>query len=65
VGGTPASENSKLSLRPPKQDERAVLQLFVGWIAGERGLHAEALKTYAAVRQLPHLKAWGLLGQAL
>lgn len=43
---------------------RGALQLFAGWMAGERGLHSEALKQMKAVKQLPHLEAWALLGQA-
>src|SRR5436190_860350 len=46
------------------EDERASLQLFIGWLAGERGFHAEALKQMRAIKQLPQLKAWGLVGQA-
>lgn len=46
------------------EDERVSLQLFVGWIAGERGFHAEALKQMRALGQLPQLKAWALVGQA-
>ena len=46
------------------EDERASLQLFIGWLAGERGFHAEALKQLRALRHLPQLKAWALVGQA-
>jgi class 3 adenylate cyclase len=46
------------------EDQRAMLQLFVGWIAGERGFHAEALKQMRALRQLPRVEAWALVGQA-
>jgi class 3 adenylate cyclase len=46
------------------EEERVVLQFFVGWMAGERGFHAEALKQMRAVKQLPQLKAWSLVGQA-
>jgi len=46
------------------EDDRAALQLFVGWMLGERGFHAEALKQMRAVKHLPRLEAWGLVGQA-
>jgi len=50
--------------RTEDDQARGILQLFMGWMAGERGLHAEALKQMKAVKQLPHLEAWALLGQA-
>jgi len=58
-------EKLKLELdAADSETERASLQLFVGWIAGERGFHAEALKQLRAIKQLPQLKAWALVGQA-
>src|SRR6185369_17348545 len=46
------------------EEEMGELHLFVGWMAGERGLHKEALKQMRLVKQLQHLKAWGSVGQA-
>lgn len=58
-------EKLKAELERTQDDQaRGILQLFMGWMAGERGLHAEALKQMRAVKQLPHLEAWALLGQA-
>ncbi len=45
-------------------DERAALQLFVSGMAGESGLHAEALERFKAIEQLPTLAGWALVGQA-
>jgi tetratricopeptide (TPR) repeat protein len=45
-------------------DERAALQLCVGWMAGERGTYAEALAQCQAAEQHPAWTALALVGQA-
>src|SRR5262249_36745103 len=44
--------------------QRTTLQFFLGWMAGERGRHEEALTRFREVEQLPALTAWALVGQA-
>lgn len=43
---------------------RASLKFLLGWIAGERGAHAEALEHFQAAGQRPDLRGWALLGEA-
>lgn len=64
-GWDTGQEKLKAELEETQDSQaRGILQLYMGWMAGERGLHAEAIKQMKAVKQLPHLEAWALLGQA-
>jgi class 3 adenylate cyclase len=44
--------------------ERGILRLLGGWMASERGGHAEGVAEFAAATGSPGLEAWALLGQA-
>ena len=58
-------ERLKAELEATENEQtQAAFRFFVGWMAGERGLHAEALKQMRAVKRLPQLEAWALVGQA-
>jgi class 3 adenylate cyclase/uncharacterized protein HemY len=46
------------------EQSRAALSFLVGWLAGERGAHAEAQAQFQAVAQMPALAGWALVGQA-
>ena len=43
---------------------RAARELFLGWMAAERGSTDEALRHFATVGQMPSLLGWALAGQA-
>jgi class 3 adenylate cyclase/uncharacterized protein HemY len=43
---------------------KASLSLIVGWLAGERGDHAEAQAHFQSIAQFPALAGWALVGQA-
>lgn len=45
--------------------QRGLLQLYAGWLAGERGAHAEAHELLTAAAELPELTAWALAAMAL
>jgi serine/threonine protein kinase len=45
--------------------QRSGLRMLLGWLAGERGHHAEALEQLRAVEEVPGLSGWALAGQAL
>jgi tetratricopeptide (TPR) repeat protein len=46
------------------ENQHAAWQLFTGWVAGERGAHAEALQQMKAVEHIPALAGWARVGQA-
>ena len=46
------------------EQNRAALSFLVGWLAGERGEHAEAQAQFQSVAQIPALASWALVGQA-
>jgi class 3 adenylate cyclase/uncharacterized protein HemY len=50
----------------PAEDARwrEVQEFFLGWMAGERGEHAEALAHFDRLADVPSLAGWALLGQA-
>jgi len=43
---------------------RAARELFLGWMAAERGSDDEAIRHFAAVGQMPSLAGWALVGQS-
>jgi tetratricopeptide (TPR) repeat protein len=43
---------------------RGVGELFLGWMAAERGEYKEAVARFDALSQIPRLAAWAILGQA-
>jgi class 3 adenylate cyclase/uncharacterized protein HemY len=43
---------------------RAARELFLGWMAAERGSDDEAVRHFAAVGQMPSLAGWALVGQS-
>lgn len=48
----------------PDARRRGVLQMFAGWIKGQRGAYAAGLEHFRAAEQIPGLAAWALVGQA-
>jgi serine/threonine protein kinase len=51
------------AIENPRQ--RGLLQLYAGWLAGERGGHVEAIELLTAAAQVPELAAWAYAGMAI